>query len=209
VSRLIRFAATLVLALATLSAPAREAAPLAEDPLVEKRLQAITSELRCLVCQNQTIADSNADLANDFRREIRKLIAEGKSDNEIMEFMVARYGDFVRYRPPVKGTTLLLWAGPGVLLLVGLTVLIRYLRRRNERIADTPLSAEDQQAADALLDASRQDSSPQCPSFSPSRRCLSSPLPPCSPCPCCGDRDSMATAPPSCAPPTSPFSATS
>jgi cytochrome c-type biogenesis protein CcmH len=130
---------------------AREAAPLAEDPLTERRMQAISAELRCLVCQNQTIADSNADLANDFRREIRKLIGEGKSDNEILEFMVARYGDFVRYRPPLKGTTILLWAGPGVLLVIGLAVLVRYLRRRNDAISDTELSAEEQQAADALL----------------------------------------------------------
>lgn len=130
---------------------AKDAAPLADDPLTEKRLLAITAELRCLVCQNQTIADSNADLANDFRREIRKLIAEGKSDQEILDFMVARYGDFVRYRPPVKGTTILLWAGPGVLLLIGLTALIRYLRRRNDAIADTELTAEELQQADALL----------------------------------------------------------
>ncbi len=130
---------------------AREAAPLAEDPLTEKRMQAISAELRCLVCQNQTIADSNADLANDFRREIRKLIGEGKSDNEILEFMVARYGDFVRYRPPVKGTTILLWAGPGLLLVIGLAVLVHYLRRRNDAISDTELSAEEQRQADALL----------------------------------------------------------
>ncbi len=130
---------------------AKEAAPLAADPVVEKRLLAITAELRCLVCQNQTIADSNADLANDFRREIRKLIAEGKSDQEILDFMVARYGDFVRYRPPVKGTTLLLWAGPGVLLVIGLIVLVRYLRRRNDAIADTELTAEERQEAEALL----------------------------------------------------------
>ncbi|QRJ65637.1 cytochrome c-type biogenesis protein CcmH [Azospira restricta] len=152
------FAAALCLGAAALSAQAGEAAPLAEDPVVEKRLLAITAELRCLVCQNQTIADSNADLANDFRREIRKLIAEGKSDQEILDFMVARYGDFVRYRPPVKGTTLLLWVGPGVLLVLGLTVLIRYLRRRNDAIADGALTPEEQQAAEALLAAARQDS---------------------------------------------------
>lgn len=139
---------------------AKEAAPLADDPLTEKRLLAITAELRCLVCQNQTIADSNADLANDFRREIRKLIAEGKSDQEIMDFMVARYGDFVRYRPPVKGTTILLWAGPGVLLVIGLAVLIRYLRRRNDAIADTELTAEELKQADALLGAPH-DKKPQ------------------------------------------------
>jgi cytochrome c-type biogenesis protein CcmH len=146
--------------LAACGALAKDAAPLADDPLTEKRLLAITAELRCLVCQNQTIADSNADLANDFRREIRKLIAEGKSDQEILDFMVARYGDFVRYRPPVKGTTILLWAGPGVLLLIGLTALIRYLRRRNDAIADTELTAEELQQADALL-GDTNDKKPQ------------------------------------------------
>lgn len=139
---------------------AKEAAPLADDPLTEKRLLAITAELRCLVCQNQTIADSNADLANDFRREIRNLIAEGKSDQEILDFMVARYGDFVRYRPPLKGTTILLWAGPGVLLVIGLTVLVRYLRRRNDAIADGELSEEEQQQVAALL-AETTDKKPQ------------------------------------------------
>ena len=131
---------------------AKEAAPLAADPVVEKRLLAITAELRCLVCQNQTIADSNADLANDFRREIRKLIAEGKSDQEILDFMVARYGDFVLYRPPLKATTVILWAGPLVLMVLGLIALIRYLRQRNRRLAaDAPLSADEARQAEALL----------------------------------------------------------
>ena len=136
---------------------AKEAAPLADDPLTEKRLLAITTELRCLVCQNQTIADSNADLANDFRREIRKLIAEGRSDQEILDFMVARYGDFVRYRPPIKGTTILLWAGPAALLIIGLTTLVLYLRRRNSAISDAALSPDEQRQIAALLDAPRHD----------------------------------------------------
>ncbi len=158
--RLTTSIAALWLALAVPGVQAKEAAPLADDPLTEKRLLAITAELRCLVCQNQTIADSNADLANDFRREIRKLIAEGKSDQEIMDFMVARYGDFVRYRPPVKGTTILLWAGPGVLLVIGLAVLIRYLRRRNDAIADIELTADELQQANALL-GDTNDKKPQ------------------------------------------------
>ncbi len=136
---------------------AKEAAPLAADPLTEKRLMAISAELRCLVCQNQTIADSNADLANDFRREIRTMINQGRSDQEILDFMVARYGDFVRYRPPMKGTTILLWLGPGLLLVLGLTVLVRYLRRRNDAISDSKLSPEEQRQIDALLTPS-QDS---------------------------------------------------
>jgi cytochrome c-type biogenesis protein CcmH len=156
--RLVNLVAALCLGAAAFSAQAKEAAPLAEDPVVEKRLLAITTELRCLVCQNQTIADSNADLANDFRREIRKLIAEGKSDQEILDFMVARYGDFVRYRPPLKGVTLLLWAGPGVLLIIGLAALIRFLRRRNAAIGDTQLSPEELKQAESMLDAAGQNS---------------------------------------------------
>lgn len=130
---------------------AGEAQPLAEDEATEKRLIAISSELRCLVCQNESLAGSHAELANDLRREIRTLITDGKSDDEIMEFMVSRYGDFVRYRPPLKGTTLLLWFGPGVLFVIGLAGLLRYLRRRDRAIKDSPLSAEEQRQAEALL----------------------------------------------------------
>ena len=99
----------------TFASSATEAA-LAEDPVAEKRLQKLSEELRCLVCQNQTIADSNAELAQDLRREVRTMIKDGKTDNEIVDFMVTRYGDFVLYRPPVKGITLLLWGGPIALL---------------------------------------------------------------------------------------------
>ncbi len=132
---------------------AKEAAPRAENELTEKRLIAISSELRCLVCQNESLSGSNAELAQDLRREIRTLINDGKSDNEIMEFMVSRYGDFVRYRPPLKGTTLLLWFGPGLLFVVALAALVRYLRRRDKALKDTPLSPEEQQRADSLLHA--------------------------------------------------------
>ncbi len=130
---------------------AGEAKPLAEDELTEKRLIAISSELRCLVCQNESLAGSHAELANDLRREIRALIRDGKSDAEIMEFMVSRYGDFVRYRPPLKGSTLLLWFGPGVLFVAGLAALLLYLRRRDRAIRDTPLTAEEQRRTEALL----------------------------------------------------------
>ena len=115
------------------AAHAGEAAPLAEDPALEARLIAISEELRCLVCQNESLAGSRADLANDLRREIRGLIKEGKSDKEIMDFMVGRYGDFVRYRPPVKPTTWLLWAGPFLFLAVGVAALIGFLRTTVER----------------------------------------------------------------------------
>jgi cytochrome c-type biogenesis protein CcmH len=146
----------LIFALCLLASPAfassaTEAAT-AEDPVAEKRLQELSVELRCLVCQNQTIADSNAELAQDLRREIRGMIKEGKSNPEIIDFMVVRYGDFVLYRPPVKGITLLLWGGPVALLLLAVFFLQRYLRRRAVRVAEaTPLSAEEASRADALL----------------------------------------------------------
>lgn len=137
---------------AALPAAAEEAATLAADPVAEKRLLELSNELRCLVCQNQTIADSNAELAVDLRREIRGMIKEGKSNPEIIDFMVVRYGDFVLYRPPVKGITLLLWGGPLALMLLGIFILQRYLRQRAKRIAaDQPLSADETQRAEALL----------------------------------------------------------
>ncbi len=130
---------------------AKEAAPLAQDEAAEKRLVAISSELRCLVCQNESLAGSQAELAQDLRREIRTMIQSGKSDGEIMDFMVSRYGDFVRYRPPLKGATLLLWFGPALLLIGGLGGLFVFLRRRSRRIEETPLSAEEQRRAARLL----------------------------------------------------------
>ncbi len=128
-------------------------AAMAADPVAEKRLQGLSEELRCLVCQNQTIADSNAELAQDLRREIRSMIKDGKSDSQIIDFMVVRYGDFVLYRPPVKGITLLLWGGPVALLIFGLLALRSYLKRRALRVAeqDRPLTADETRRADALL----------------------------------------------------------
>jgi cytochrome c-type biogenesis protein CcmH len=128
-------------------------AALAADPVAEKRLQKLSEELRCLVCQNQTIADSNAELAQDLRREVRAMIKDGKSDQQIIDFMVTRYGDFVLYRPPFKGITLLLWGGPATLLVLGLILLVRYQRRRAIRVAaaDQPLSADEAGRAEALL----------------------------------------------------------
>lgn len=131
---------------------AKEAAPLAQDEAVEKRLVAISSELRCLVCQNESLAGSHAELAQDLRREIRGLIQAGKSDAEIMDFMVGRYGDFVRYRPPLKGTTLLLWFGPALLFAVGVGGLFVFLRRRARLIDDPPLSEAERRQAEQLLD---------------------------------------------------------
>jgi len=138
-----------------LPAVAKEATPLAPDEVTEKRLIAISSELRCLVCQNESLSGSSAELAYDLRREIRAMIKDGKSDSEIMDFMVGRYGDFVRYRPPLKAVTLALWFGPGLLFVGGLTTLVVYLRRRNKAIIDTPLSASEQHEADLLLKPQR------------------------------------------------------
>jgi cytochrome c-type biogenesis protein CcmH len=130
---------------------AKDAAPLAEDPVVEARLIAISEEMRCLVCQNESLAGSRSDLANDLRRELRTLIKAGKTDAEIREFMVARYGDFVLYRPPVKPTTWLLWAGPFLLMITGVVVLLVYLRRRNRAVGDEVLTDEESSRAAALL----------------------------------------------------------
>jgi cytochrome c-type biogenesis protein CcmH len=139
----------LVLTLSALTAHANEAAPLAEDPVVEQRLNHIAEELRCLVCQNESLAGSRSDLAMDLRREIRGLIKQGKTDQEVRDFLVSRYGDFVLYRPPVKPTTWLLWGGPFVLLAAGLVGLIVFLRKRKP--AEEALSPEDQRRADTLL----------------------------------------------------------
>ena len=139
-------------ALALLSgALAKEAVPLAEDPAVEQRMVKITEELRCLVCQNESLAGSQADLAKDLREEVRGLIRAGKSDEEVKEFLVSRYGDFVLYRPQVKPVTYLLWGGPFLLLILGIIALVRYLRRRNRQLPDMPLSAEERARIEALL----------------------------------------------------------
>jgi cytochrome c-type biogenesis protein CcmH len=100
------------------------------DPALEARVLKLSAELRCLVCQNQTIADSNADLALDLRRQVREMLQQGRSDREVLDFMTARYGDFVLYRPPVRSDTALLWFGPAALMLLGLGVLVFVLRRR-------------------------------------------------------------------------------
>jgi cytochrome c-type biogenesis protein CcmH len=148
---LLKFVSPLLLAAMLAPAFAKEAAPAAADPVAEARLMELSSELRCLVCQNQTIADSNAELAVDLRNEIREKIQTGMSDAEIKDFMVARYGDFVLYRPPVKATTLALWVGPFLLLAVGGGVLFYNLRRRRQRDVEPELSRDDQALAESLL----------------------------------------------------------
>jgi cytochrome c-type biogenesis protein CcmH len=128
----------LVSALLLLSffASAKEAAPAADDPVLEARMLRIASELRCLVCQNQTIADSHADLAQDLRRQVREMLQRGDTDQQITDFMTARYGDFVLYRPPLRATTAFLWFGPGMLLVGGLAGLVWVLRKRSRMSAD-------------------------------------------------------------------------
>ena len=129
---------------------AGEAVPAAEDPALEKRVNELAAELRCLVCQNQSLADSNAGLAVDLRNQIRERMKAGESESQIVDFMVARYGDFVLYRPPVKTTTVLLWFGPVLLLAIGLLVLFVRLRRRGAA-AGPELSAGEHERAARLL----------------------------------------------------------
>ncbi len=131
-----RWIVILTLALLAGWAQAKEAVPAAEDPALEARMLRIATELRCLVCQNQTIADSQADLAVDLRRQVREMLQQGRSEREIVDYMTARYGDFVLYRPPMKGTTMLLWYGPALLLVGGIAVLLLVLRRRSRLGAD-------------------------------------------------------------------------
>jgi cytochrome c-type biogenesis protein CcmH len=143
----------LCLGLLTFSAQlvAQEARPLADDPELEKRVMNLSQELRCLVCQNETLADSRADLAVDLRREIREQMKAGKSDKEIIAFLTARYGQFVLYRPPVEPSTYLLWFGPFVLLIIGLVILYRYVKQRRELVSQQPLSPEEHGRAEELL----------------------------------------------------------
>jgi cytochrome c-type biogenesis protein CcmH len=129
---------------------AAEAAPAAEDPVLEKRVLELSNELRCLVCQNQTIADSNADLAIDLRNQVREQMKRGATNEQIIDYMVERYGDFVLYRPPVKASTLLLWVGPFVLLLIGLFALFYRLSHR-PTAAPAELTAAERARAAALL----------------------------------------------------------
>jgi cytochrome c-type biogenesis protein CcmH len=146
-----RFLLVLVLALAPLVACAKDAIPTEQDPVAAKRAVALSEQLRCLVCQNQSIAESNAELALDLRRQINEQIAAGRSDGEIVDFMVQRYGDFVLYRPPFKASTVLLWLGPAALLLLGLWTLRRALRQRQRAGDERPLSAAERARAGRLL----------------------------------------------------------
>jgi cytochrome c-type biogenesis protein CcmH len=165
---------SVLLALALVAVPAhhaaaKEAPEVGENPAAERHMMELAAELRCLQCQNQTLADSSAPLAVDLRQEIRELIAKGQSDQQVKDYLVARYGDFVLYRPPVKGITLLLWFGPALVLLGGLAALFTTLKRRNARIEadkaaapqEAPLSDADARRAQGLLADGAADNTPE------------------------------------------------
>lgn len=135
----------------SLSIVAKEAQSSAADPALEERVMNLSRELRCLVCQNETLADSRADLAEDLRDQIREQMKAGKSDKEIIVFLTDRYGKFILYKPPVDPTTYLLWFGPFILLLGGLALLFRYLKQRRALIIEQPLSADERLRAETLL----------------------------------------------------------
>jgi cytochrome c-type biogenesis protein CcmH len=156
-----RFLAPLLVA-ASLGAWAQSAEIAHPDPKVEARLKSIAHELRCLVCQNQTIADSEAPLAVDLRQQTRKMITEGKTDDEIRAYMVDRYGEFVLYKPPFNAETALLWAGPLVLAVAGLAGMFLFLRRRRDAAAAAAPKSDPkrQKEIEALL-AAEEESPPR------------------------------------------------
>ena len=143
----------MLIVMLVLSGPtwAGEARPLADDPVVEERLKRLAVELRCLVCQNQTLADSDAPLAEDLRREVRGMIVKDMSDEEIIDFLVSRYGDFVLYRPPLKATTTLLWVGPFVLLVGSGIALMVALRRRGRKVEEVVITEDEHRRVEQLL----------------------------------------------------------
>jgi cytochrome c-type biogenesis protein CcmH len=139
------------LAVFAVPAAADEAVPTLNDPVAAKREVELAKQLRCLVCQNETIADSRAGLAVDLRNKLREQMAAGKSDAEIIAFMTERYGDFVLYRPPLKATTVLLWVGPFLLLAIGILIGWRVVRGRATAARPQPLSTAERERAERLL----------------------------------------------------------
>lgn len=146
-----------MLGIVPLLAHAEEARDLADDPVVEKRLVALAQNLRCLVCQNESLASSRADLAEDLRREVREQIKMGKSDKEIIDYLVTRYGDFVLYDPPVKKSTYLLWFGPFALFFAGGAVLYYQLKKRRRNVPEAELTPEAAKRAAALLNDNEEE----------------------------------------------------
>lgn len=142
---------SLVLLACSLSfAVAGEAPPAVADPVLEAKVQSLSEVLRCLVCQNQTLADSHADLAIDLKNQVREMLSQGRTEKQVIDYMVERYGDFVLYRPPLKNTTWLLWGAPFLLLFGGLLGLFWLLKRRHG-VSEEPLAEVDRQAAARLL----------------------------------------------------------
>ena len=150
-SRLLVLFLSFCLVAPAVAAQVRREPPVIDDPAIEQRLHKLSQELRCLVCQNETLADSRADLAEDLRDEIRQQMKAGKSDKEIIAFLTERYGQFILYRPQVTPTTYLLWFGPFILLLAGLLVLFYYIKQRRDRIAEAPLTSDERKRAEEML----------------------------------------------------------
>ena len=152
IKRLVQGVLFLLAAVAVATAQSKEAEPSAKEPLIEQRLIHISEELRCLVCQNESLASSRAELANDLREEVRLLIRQDKSDVAIKAYLVERYGDFVLYRPEVKPLTWLLWFGPFALLLCGVVGMVLYVRQRQavQKLAQ-PLSEKERDQVRVLL----------------------------------------------------------
>lgn len=148
---MMKWLSILMLSLLPVFAHAGEAKDMAADPVLEKRMIGLAEKLRCLVCQNESLASSHAELAEDLRREVREQMQKGMSDEEIIDYLVSRYGDFVLYDPPVKSYTLLLWFGPFALLLIAVSVLFYQVRKRRQTVPETRLSDEAQKRAAALL----------------------------------------------------------
>jgi len=140
-------------------APAdQQAADVAADPALEKRVNALSAELRCLVCQNQSLADSHAPLAIDLKNQVREQLQAGRSESDVIDYMTQRYGDFVLYRPPFKATTLVLWLGPALLLLIGIGLYWRTLRQGQHQGAPAAVSPDEARRAEALLAAAADHS---------------------------------------------------
>jgi cytochrome c-type biogenesis protein CcmH len=149
---MMKWLSIVLLGLMPMFAHAGEAKDMAADPVLEKRMIGLAEKLRCLVCQNESLASSHAELAEDLRREVREQMQKGLNDQEIIDYLVSRYGDFVLYDPPVKSYTILLWFGPFALLLIGVGMLLYQLRKRRQTVPETQLSDEAQKRAAALLD---------------------------------------------------------
>lgn len=151
-----RYLFIILIALLPTLACAGQAKDLAEDPVLEQRMVHLAKDLRCLVCQNESLASSRADLAHDLRQEIREKMKQGMTDQQIIDYLVSKYGDFVLFDPPVKRDTILLWYGPFALLLIGLISLVYQLRKRKQAVPEIHLSPEDAQRAAALLNEPKE-----------------------------------------------------